>query len=259
MGARPRDARSPASSARSSVAIGQEMVPAVATLAVIVALRWAVDGERCARATIAYAVALAAGAVVLGAATDRARRTTCTVHCDAISIAQVGALALGGFGLAALAALPGLHSIARRLAAAGGLAAAARRRHRSRRAAMSRRPLRATRSAPRQPMARLGLRGARSRLGAARHAAARARLLRHPAGRARPRHHLLPARARAAALELDRLQRDAGGAPAGLDLAIARRRRRQRLGRGAGPRRAVADVRRAARPPVLLRPAARAP
>ena len=121
MGARPRDGALAGLLGALSVAIGQEMVPAVATLAVIVALRWVIEGERCARATVAYAVALAAGAVVLGAATV-APANYLTVHCDAISIAQVGALALGGCGLAVLAALPGLHSIARRLAAAGGLA-----------------------------------------------------------------------------------------------------------------------------------------
>jgi hypothetical protein len=101
------------------------MVPAVAVLAAVVALRWVVEGERCARTTIAYAMALAAGTVALGAATI-APADYLIVHCDAISIAQVGSLALGGFGLAALAALatlPRLNSLVHRLVAAGGLAA----------------------------------------------------------------------------------------------------------------------------------------
>ena len=122
MPARPRDGAIAGILGALSVAIGQEMVPAVAVLAVIVALRWVVEGDRCARTTIAYAMALATGAVVLGAATI-APADYLTVHCDAISIAQVGSLGLGGFGLATLAALPRLNSIVHRLVAAGGLAA----------------------------------------------------------------------------------------------------------------------------------------
>lgn len=104
-----------------SVAIGQEMVPAVAALAVIVGLRWVVEGDGCARTTVSYAAALATGAVVLAAATI-APADYFTVHCDAMSIVQVGALAFGGLGLAALTAWPRLNSIIRRLVAAGGLA-----------------------------------------------------------------------------------------------------------------------------------------
>jgi hypothetical protein len=118
---RPRDAAVAGLLGALSVAIGQEMVPAVATLAVIVALRWVVEGGPCGRATIAYALALAAGAITLAAATV-APASYFTVHCDAISIAQAGALGLGGFGLAVLATLPQLNSIGRRLTAAAGLA-----------------------------------------------------------------------------------------------------------------------------------------
>ncbi len=106
-----------------SVAVGQEMVPVVGTLAVVVALRWVVEGDRYRRIAIAYAVALAAGALAFAVATI-APADYLTVHCDAISVAQVGTLGLGGFGLAALAALSRLNSIARRLAAASGLAVA---------------------------------------------------------------------------------------------------------------------------------------
>lgn len=104
-----------------SIAIGQEMVPAVATLATIVAARWIAEGDRYTGTTMAYALALATGAIVLAVATI-APADYLTVHCDAISIAQVGALAGGGFGLAALAALPRLHSVGRRLVAAAALA-----------------------------------------------------------------------------------------------------------------------------------------
>ena len=122
MPSRPRDGAIAGILGALSVAVGQEMAPAVAVLAIIVAVRWVVEGDRCARTTIAYALALAAGTVVLGAATI-APADYLTVHCDAISIAQVGSLGVGGFGLAALAALPRLNSIVLRLVAAGALAA----------------------------------------------------------------------------------------------------------------------------------------
>jgi hypothetical protein len=105
-----------------SVAIGQQMVPAVATLAVVVGLRWVVDGAKCKRTTVAYAVALAGGAIILAVSTV-APGSYLTVQCDAISIAQTGVLVLGGLGLAALAMLPHLNSIASRGVAAGSLAA----------------------------------------------------------------------------------------------------------------------------------------
>jgi hypothetical protein len=104
-----------------SVAVGVEMVPMIAALATVAGLRWVVEGNRVARATIGYAVALAAGTIVFGVATV-APANYLVVHCDAISVAQVGVLSLGGFGLAALAALPSMSSVIRRLAAAGGLA-----------------------------------------------------------------------------------------------------------------------------------------
>jgi hypothetical protein len=121
MPARPRDGVIAGILCALSIAVGQEMVPAVAVLAAVIGLRWVVEGDRCGRATVAYAVALATGALALAAATI-APASYLTVHCDAISIAQVGVLGLGGFGLAALAALPRLNSIAGRVVAAGGLA-----------------------------------------------------------------------------------------------------------------------------------------
>jgi hypothetical protein len=119
---RPRDSAVAGLLCALSVAIGQEMVPAVAMLAAVVGLRWVGEGDKCKRTTVAYAGSLAAGAIVLAVTTIAPARYL-TVTCDAISIAQVGALAIGGFGLAALAMLPGLNSIATRAAAAGGLAA----------------------------------------------------------------------------------------------------------------------------------------
>ena len=118
---RPRDGAAAGLLCALSVAIGQEMVPMVGMLAIVVSLRWIAEGDRCGRFTVAYAVALASGAVVFAAATI-APADYLSVHCDAISIAQVGALGLGGFGLAALVALPRLNSVGRRLAAASALA-----------------------------------------------------------------------------------------------------------------------------------------
>jgi hypothetical protein len=101
-----------------SVAIGQQMVPAVAALAGIAALRWIVDGERCKHITAAFALSLAAGAIVFAAATV-APADYLAVHCDSISIVQVFCLAAGGFGLVLAQRL---RSVAR-LLAAGCLAA----------------------------------------------------------------------------------------------------------------------------------------
>ena len=122
MPSRPRDAAAAGLLGALSVAVGQEMVPAVAALAAVVGLRWIVEGDRCKRATVAYALALAAGAILLAISTI-APADYLIVRCDAISIGQVGALAIGGFGLAALAALPQLHSIGSRGAAAAGVVA----------------------------------------------------------------------------------------------------------------------------------------
>ena len=58
-------------------------------LASVVGLRWIVDGDSCKHATVAYAVALAAAAIA-SLFRQCARRTYFTVHCDAISIGQVG-------------------------------------------------------------------------------------------------------------------------------------------------------------------------
>jgi hypothetical protein len=103
-----------------SVAIGQEMAPAVATLAAIAGLRWIVLGDVCRQSTIAYAVVLASGTIFFAIATV-APADYFAVHCDAISIAQAMAMAIGGFGLAALAALRP-NSVAMRAVGAGCIA-----------------------------------------------------------------------------------------------------------------------------------------
>jgi hypothetical protein len=121
MPARPRDSAAAGFLGALSIAIGQEMAPAVAILAAVAGVRWIIVGETCKRTTVAYAVALAAGAILFAVATISPANYF-TVHCDAISIAQVGALAIGGFGLAGLTTLR-LTSVTSRAIAAAGVAA----------------------------------------------------------------------------------------------------------------------------------------
>ncbi len=104
-----------------SVAVGQQMVPAVAMLCGIAALRWIIEGDRDNHAIAAFAASLAAGAIVFAAATV-APADYLVVRCDSISIFQVGCLLLGGLGLAALAALTRIKSMAARALGAGALA-----------------------------------------------------------------------------------------------------------------------------------------
>ena len=104
-----------------SVAIGQEMVPVLAALGTIAALRWAFNGKPYVATTATFAGSLATGTITLAAATI-SPADYFSVHCDAISIAQVGVLAVGGLGLAALAAMPRLTSLSRRFVALFGLA-----------------------------------------------------------------------------------------------------------------------------------------
>ncbi len=105
-----------------SVAVGQEMAPVVAVLAVAVAARWIVRGEDSARAAIAFGIAIGTGVLLLMLATVLPADYF-AVHCDSLSIAQVGALTLGAFGLAIAASLP-LGGSTTRLVAAAALAAA---------------------------------------------------------------------------------------------------------------------------------------
>lgn len=119
----PRNAAASGFLCALSIAVGQEMVPAIAALAVIVAVRWIFAGQPSSKATASFAGSLAIGAIGFAAATIPPSGYF-VVHCDAISIGQVGALAIGGFGLAALTMLPGLNSRASRLTAALGLAIA---------------------------------------------------------------------------------------------------------------------------------------
>jgi hypothetical protein len=103
-----------------SVAVGQEMAPVVAVLAIVVAARWIVTGDEAARATVAFGVAIGGGAAFFMAATVSPADYP-VIHCDSLSIAQAGALAIGGLGLAASASL-NPNTATKRLAAAAILA-----------------------------------------------------------------------------------------------------------------------------------------
>jgi hypothetical protein len=106
----------------ASVAIGAELFAGVAAIAAMVALRWIVRGELVRSATAAFALAFAATAFALFAATVPPSHYTAPT-CDAFSIVQLTGAAIGGLGLAALALTPALPSWPRRLIAAAVLAA----------------------------------------------------------------------------------------------------------------------------------------
>lgn len=100
-----------------SLAIGLEMLPAIAALLAAVGLRWAIEGERAARATSAYGLGFVAGAGALFAATVPPAAWF-SPACDALSIVWVAAAALSGGTLALLAiASARLGGVSMRLAA----------------------------------------------------------------------------------------------------------------------------------------------
>ena len=85
-----------------SLAIGLEMLPAIAALLAAVGLRWAIEGERAARATSAYGLGFGAGTGALFAATVPPAAWFAPA-CDALSLVWVAAAALSGGTLALLA------------------------------------------------------------------------------------------------------------------------------------------------------------
>jgi hypothetical protein len=117
---KPRDAALAGVLCALSLAIGQEMVPAIAGIAGFVVLRWIVRGESSQNSTAAFGMAFAAGTLVLFVATVAPARYTVTT-CDAFSIAQVVMAVCGGFGLAILTAWRGLATVPTRFAGAAGL------------------------------------------------------------------------------------------------------------------------------------------
>src|SRR4051812_43701366 len=85
---RPRDAALAAVLCAVSLAIGEEMAHAIATIAALMALRWIIGGEATAGATRAFALAFAAAMLALFAATAPPARYA-SAACDALSIVQV--------------------------------------------------------------------------------------------------------------------------------------------------------------------------
>jgi hypothetical protein len=105
-----------------SLAIGQEMAPAIAALAAAVALRWIVQGEPVRPATTAFALAFALATAALFAASV-APAHYADAACDALSVAQVLPVGIGGAGLAVLASMAAMNTPGRRLAGALGIGA----------------------------------------------------------------------------------------------------------------------------------------
>jgi hypothetical protein len=117
----PRAAAGAAILCLVSIAIGLEMLPAIAVIGTGVALLWIWRGREVAPAAAAFGVGFAASGVALLVATIPPWRYGAAT-CDAFSIVHVVAALLGGLGLAALAAFLRPDSVQRRLAAAAGLA-----------------------------------------------------------------------------------------------------------------------------------------
>jgi hypothetical protein len=103
-----------------SLAIGQEMAPAIAAVAGFVAVCWIVRGDASRHYAAAFGMAFAAGTLVLFAATVPPARYT-AASCDALSIVQLVIAMAGGFGLAILTAWRALSTMGRRVAGAAGL------------------------------------------------------------------------------------------------------------------------------------------
>jgi hypothetical protein len=106
-----------------SIAVGQEIAPAIAAVAAFVGARWIVQGDAVKHATAAFALAFAAATLALFTATV-APSAYAAASCDALSIVHVTAALIGGGGLAALTVVRPLNSIGRRLAGATALGAA---------------------------------------------------------------------------------------------------------------------------------------
>jgi hypothetical protein len=118
--ARPREAALAGLLCAISLAIGQEMAPAIAVIAAVTALRWLARGEAAKHATAGFALAFAAATLAFFAATVPPARYA-SAACDALSILQVAAAGIGGIGLAALTRARALSSAGRRFAALAAL------------------------------------------------------------------------------------------------------------------------------------------
>lgn len=121
----PPDIRAAAGAAAMSIlslAIGLEMLPAIAVLGASVALLWIWRGREAAPGAIAFGLAFAAAALVVFVIQVPASRYG-TATCDAFSLAHLTAAGFGGLGLAGLATLIRTDAIMPRVAGAAALAA----------------------------------------------------------------------------------------------------------------------------------------
>ncbi len=105
-----------------SIAIGQDIAPAILAVAAMVGIRWLALGEPIKQVTAAFALAFASEIIVLFAATV-APASYLTKSCDAFSIVHVATAAIGGAGLALLTTLRRLNSPMLRLTGIAALGA----------------------------------------------------------------------------------------------------------------------------------------
>jgi hypothetical protein len=117
---RKRDAALAGAFCALSLAIGQEMAPAIAAIAGFVTVRWIMHGEASRDAAAAFGIAFAGGTLLFFVATVPPARYIVPA-CDAFSIVQVVTAITGGFGLAILTAWSALSTMRKRVAGAAGL------------------------------------------------------------------------------------------------------------------------------------------
>lgn len=109
--------------AAAMLAIGMETLPVVASIAALIALRWAMEGAPMARGAAVFGLAFALGALAVFVATIPPWRWSAPV-CDALGVGDLVAAVVGGAGLALATRARGEGGLAR-LAALGLVGAAA--------------------------------------------------------------------------------------------------------------------------------------
>ncbi len=111
--------------AAASLAIGLEMLPALAALLMATGLRWALEGKDASREVSGFGLAFGGGAAILFSLTVHPSQWTAPV-CDQISAAWVSVAVLAGGGLALLASLSSrLHGIWQRMIAGAAVSGTA--------------------------------------------------------------------------------------------------------------------------------------
>ena len=98
----PRDAVFAAVAMGLSLTVGLEMLPAIAVLAAAAGGRWIANGDRVSRESIAFGLSFATAVTLLLLATVPPSRWF-VAACDALSVAHLSAVVVGGLGFALLA------------------------------------------------------------------------------------------------------------------------------------------------------------